>query len=389
MFRHAREPSIRDEITTVIRGWRQPQESVSRQIAQPRRGDTTPFASMCRSFAASIPLGAIFLGLAPQATFCRRFATGILCVLFAASTASAQVDLPNAKPIPMFQVLPHADDETAIERGERELTRYHFGKDLRRPFLYPIVGPSGRSLTRMGHPHDPHTHSHHNSVWVSHHKLNGVDFWGDYGKDLGTIATKRPVRYDDSDDEALLEFEHAWKNAQGETLLDEVRTIRVRPRGKQDYLVILDLKLSAPAGKPATFDKTPFGLVGVRMAKSIGVHDGGGTIRNSAGGRDEQEVLWKQAKWVDYSGPIRPNVQEGITLIDHPQNPNHPTYFHVRGDGWMGASLTFDAPRTIEPGSPLHLRYGLWVHAGVPEAETIESVFQEFAKTEPPPPKKK
>ena len=36
--------------------------------------------------------------------------------------------------------------------------------------------------------------------------------------------------------------------------------------------------------------------------------------------------------------------------MDHPGNPNHPSAFHVREDGWMGASLTFKAPITIEPG---------------------------------------
>src|SRR5690606_29364848 len=108
------------------------------------------------------------------------------------SVATAQVELPNAKPIPRLQVLPHAHDQTGIEFNTRELTRYHFGKDGRRPFLYPLIGPAGRSLTRIGHPHDPHTHSHHNSVWVTHHNVNGVNFWADYGNDLGVIVTKRP-----------------------------------------------------------------------------------------------------------------------------------------------------------------------------------------------------
>ena len=56
-----------------------------------------------------------------------------------------------------------------------------------------------------------------------------------------------------------------------------------------------------------TFGKTPFGLVGVRMAKPIGIHDGGGTIRNSEGNVDEQGdngCFWKRARWCDYSGPI-------------------------------------------------------------------------------------
>ena len=84
--------------------------------------------------------------------------------------------------------------------------------------------------------------------------------------------------------------------------------------------------------------------------------------------------------------PEIPDSSAGITLLDHPVNPNHPTVFHVRDDGWMGASLTFDAPRTIDPGTPLKLRYGLWIHSGVQAAEQINAQFDEFAQIGDPPP---
>jgi hypothetical protein len=134
-----------------------------------------------------------------------------------------------------------------------------------------------------------------------------------------------------------------------------------------------------------TLGKTNFGVIGVRMAKTIGVHDGGGMIRNSEGAVNEPQVHEKPARWVDYSGAITAQAREGITLLDHPINPNHPTVFHVRDDGWMGAALNFAGPRTIEPGRPLKLRYGLWVHAGVPAASTIDEQFAAFAKIGDPP----
>jgi hypothetical protein len=52
----------------------------------------------------------------------------------------------------------------------------------------------------------------------------------------------------------------------------------------------------------------------------------------------------------------------------------------------MGAALTFVAPRTVEPGQPLKLRYGLWVHAGAPALAQIDEQFAEFAKIGDVPP---
>lgn len=291
--------------------------------------------------------------------------------------------LPSAKPVPRMQVLPLPHEQASIERDGQEISRYHFSTQDRRPFLYPIIGPSGKSLTRMGHPRDANGHSHHNSVWVAHHDVDGISFWGDTGK--GRIVQKK-IRYEDTDDEALIEAENAWNDDAGQTLLKEVRTLRFRPQAEGQWLLVIDLVFTAD--KPVTLGKTSFGPVAVRMAKTIGVHDGGGTMRNSAGSINEKEIFWKPAKWVDYSGPMPKGAIEGITLMDHPTNPNHPAVYHVRDDGWMGASTTFAEPRVIDQEHPLALRYALWVHGGLPSAEAINAQFEAFAKLEAPPPAK-
>ncbi len=47
----------------------------------------------------------------------------------------------------------------------------------------------------------------------------------------------------------------------------------------------------------------------------------------------------------------------------------------------MGPALTHLGERVIEPGKPLRLRYGLYVHGGKPAVETLEGRWGEFAKT--------
>lgn len=144
-----------------------------------------------------------------------------------------------------------------------------------------------------------------------------------------------------------------------------------------EWFLHLELKLT-PKTDPVTLGQTPFGPIGVRMAKTIGVHDGGGRILNSAGARNEKEVFWQPAQWVDYAGPVTDSVSAGITLMDHPNNPGHPAIFHVRDDGWMGASLTQRGPLKIERAQPLILRYGLSIHAGTPSVEEIAAKYAKY-----------
>jgi hypothetical protein len=283
------------------------------------------------------------------------------------------------KPVPRMQVVPLPRTELSFQRDGEEIARYYFGADQKRPFVFPLIGPSGRSLTRMGHPHDPETHSHHNSVWISHQSVDGVNFWEDRAGPR--IAHRRILQFVDGDTEAFVEAENAWLNAEGGTVIREFRRTAVQPLEGKEWLLLLDLEFRA-ADKSVTFGQSAFGLVGVRMAKTIGVHDGGGTIRNSEGGVDEAGCFRLRARWVDYAGPIVAGKQEGITLMDHPSNAHFPVPFHVRNDGWMGAAFSFPAAVEVKPGAPLRLRYGLYIHAGMPEPERLQARWEAFSKSE-------
>lgn len=285
------------------------------------------------------------------------------------------------RPVPRMQVVPQPYDQVSFQRDGVEITRYHFGTNLNRTFLFPVVGPGGRPLTRMGHPQDPTGHSHHNSIWFSHHDVDGVSFWEDKG--AGRVLHQRILKFDDGDNEASLVALNAWTMADGTVLMNERRRIAAQWLPDGEWLLVIDVELTA-ARDQVTLGKTPFGLLGVRMAKTIGVNDGGGTIRNSAGAVNEKEVFWKPARWVDYAGPVTSSANEGITLFDHPKNFNHPSVFHVRNDGWMGASLTFNEPRVLKRGEPLALRYGFYIHRGANATNEIAQQWAAFTRSVTP-----
>lgn len=294
--------------------------------------------------------------------------------------------LPSAKPIPRMQALPLPHHITSFQLDGRELTACHYDPQDMRPFWYPIRASKDVSLTRMGHPHDPLTHSHHNSVWVTHNSVNGLDFWGDHAKNQGRIVNVEISRegYEDTDELASMRMVNHWiSEADKSVQLIETRRTEIRPLdGAKSWLMIIDLEYTTLKGKTTTFGATGFGLVAVRVARSIGVHDGGGRILNSEGLVNEKAMFRLPARWVDYSGRIT-NEDDGfagITLMNHPMNPHNPTAFHVRDDGWMGACLSLDNPIEVTEEKKLRVRYALWVHDGVASQEQSDAQWQAFSE---------
>lgn len=294
--------------------------------------------------------------------------------------------LPEARAVPQVQAVPLPHHITSFQLDGRELTACHFDPAEMRPFWHPVRASREPGLTRMGHPHDPHGHSHHNSVWISHNLLNGLDFWGDHAKAQGRIVCAQVPReaYHDADDHASMRMVNHWiKVEDGSVQLVEQRRAEVRPLdGARSWLMVVDLELSPPKGGRAEFGATGFGLMAVRMARSIGVHDGGGRILDSEGRVNEKQIFRLPARWCDYSGRVTNEADGfgGITLMNHPVNPRNPTAFHVRDDGWMGCCLSLDEPVVIAEGETLRLRYGLWVHDGVPAPERVEEHWRLFTE---------
>jgi hypothetical protein len=186
-------------------------------------------------------------------------------------------------------------------------------------------------------------------------------------------------RLEEDKNSAWIEIRAVWRGNDG-PVLNENRRIRLEWISPTLWRIDIESELSCAKG-PIALGQTAFGFLGVRMAKTIGVIDGGGRILNSEGGLNEAGCFRKPARWMDYSGPVTATLDEGITLFDHPQNLNHPVEFHVRNDGWMGAATTFRNAYTIEPGTPLRLKHGLLVHSADATPATYQAEWERFAQT--------
>jgi hypothetical protein len=276
----------------------------------------------------------------------------------------------RARPVwPRAQVTSQPGDQVAFAVDGREVMRYHHGPGLRKPYVFPIVGPAGVPVLRLGHPRDPSGHGHHLGLWLGHQRVADENFW-EHRPDGPAIVHDRLLALDDGP-KATLRATSRWLGADHEPRLLDERTLTVTPvdqtsgaSGFGELLVDVTLRLSAPGKTPVTLGTSAYGPLGVRVARTMSERDGGGRLMNSEGRIGEPALMpHRRARWCDYSGPVAPNVINGVTLYDHPANEGHPCHFHVRADGWMGVAPTKERPLIVAAGAPLTLRYRLWVHA--------------------------
>lgn len=283
---------------------------------------------------------------------------------------------------PRCEVVPLPSREVSLRVEGVERTRWHASESAPRPFFYPLLGPSGETLTRMGHPGAPN-HDHHLSVWFAHHKLLGIDFWSN--QSTARIRQTEWLVYDDGNEQGLMAVRLGWFDGHDpQPLVEQELIAALRPFDGGEYGLELQSTFR-PKADAVEFQQTNFGFLAVRVAKGISVHFGGGQLRGSEGQTGEPALFGRRARWMDYSGPVavtregkRIAVTEGITYFDHPTNPGHPTKWHVREDGWMGASVCFDGPVATTKDSPLKLRYLLHVHSGEVDQARADELFRDW-----------
>lgn len=271
----------------------------------------------------------------------------------------------------------------------KPLTFYHLGPSFsekpeglslppfepRRPYFYPVYGPGNTSFTELGKPHDPTgSHAHHYSLWIAHADIAGKDFWSERGGWL--IHQQFDLMEDGPLFARFLQRIH-WTYGE-QALLKEKRQVTYYLPSDSFRLIDLELELTPTGGEPLILGKTPFGFLAVRVAQSLTVFDGSGEILTSEGYRNEEGALGKRSAWLDLSGPIGQSSWGGVAILDHPDNPRYPTFWHCRNDGWAGAAFNYEDPWVLEPGYPLHLRYRILLHQHNAKEGEVARRYEEF-----------
>lgn len=301
--------------------------------------------------------------------------------------------------------LTRSDDRVRIEIGGKLFSEYIF-KGAQKPYLYPVLAADGTELTRnypmktdvAGEVKD---HPHHRSLWFTHGDVNGLDFWAESGGAKQGKIVSESVEQATKDGAGIIRARNRWVGPDGAVHLTDETTIRVRgiPEGR---LLDYEVTLKAPANKPAVFGDTKEGSMAIRlplwmtpphtyspMKGKREKHDGKGTIINDSG--QKNDATWgKKSTWVDYYAPKDGKVY-GVAMFDHPSNPRHPTWWHVRSYALFAANPfghhdfenLKDQPKagdlTIPAGGSVTFRWRFYFHEGDENTAKVAEKFKAYA----------
>jgi hypothetical protein len=303
--------------------------------------------------------------------------------------------------------------------GDKLFTSFLYPDTLEKPVLYPVFTSNGTDVTRgfplNTKPGDPTDHPHHIGIWFNYENVNGLDFWNnsyaipkEKKNAYGWIKTDR-ILETKGGQKGVLSYHANWKNQQNETLLEETTRFEFRQVGHKR---IIDRTTTLKANMVVNFKDAKDGMLGIRLAHALQIPtdkdqkftDDKGNVTIVKGGTDNipngnyitsegitGDSAWStRARWCKVYGKMR-NDSVSVVIIDHPKNPNYPTFWHARGYGLFAANPLgekiftngkTEKNLTLKKGESVTFRYRIVIDEGMRSIsnDSINKLAADFAK---------
>lgn len=243
-----------------------------------------------------------------------------------------------------------------------------------KPYFHPLAIPGTDDVFTSFRPPD---HNWHLGFWFSWKLINGVNFWE---PDTNAATRVLSQKVTPSDDKTFLTEAVLSYLAKGKELVHEKRTVRVTTQPNGNYTLAWDSTFTAQDVE-AVFSTTPAkkdkegkrwatgGYAGLmlRFADSPGFSY---TFANAEGQADVMTCGETSERVEVVATAQASGAKAKITVLDHPENPRHPTPWFARysavdhkGRGYylVGPSMIFHEPLTLAPGASARFRYTVTV----------------------------
>jgi len=318
-----------------------------------------------------------------------------------------------------IQIVPNdAGRRVDVTIDGKPFTSYIYPTTIKKPVLYPLRTANGTIVTR-GFPLEPRKgervdHPHHIGLWFNHGDVNGFDFWNnsdDIGPDraprMGSIVHRRVVDAKSGAEQGQLQVESDWIAADGSVLLRE--DTRFIFRGGKEMRSIERVTTLTAREKRVVFRDNKEGVIGMRVARGLEQPSTTPEVFTDASGKPTKvpvldnagvtgqytsseglkgDAVWgTRGRWTMLQGTVD-SEQVTIAMLDHPSNPNFPTYWHARGYGLFAANplgrKVFDEKQpevtvTLEPGASTTFRHRVLILGGKASADAIEREHRAFS----------
>jgi len=306
--------------------------------------------------------------------------------------------------------------------GQRLFTSFLYPDTLEKPVLWPINASGGTMVTRgfplQPLPGDPTDHPHHVGLWFNFENVNGLDFWNnsyaipaDKKHLYGWIKTDKIIKTSNGD-KGVLSYHANWVNQKNEVLLEETTTFEFTGTAHRR---IIDRSTTLKANTDILFTDAKDGMLGLRVAHELQIpsmtdqkftdNKGNVTIvKKSADsvasgnyltseGRQGDDAWSTRAIWCKMYGKMG-NDSISIVIIDHPANPNYPTFWHARGYGLFAANPLGEKIFTngkseknlrLKRGESVRFYYRIIIHDDKEtiSAKQVNELANDFAKNKP------
>ncbi len=244
----------------------------------------------------------------------------------------------------------------------------------RSSYVHPIYGLDGEVLTEDF----PKDHYHHRGLFWSwpHVKVGEqeTDLWmltgirHQFERWLGREARSA---------NAALGVQNGWFIGDRK-VVEETVWLRVSPATAGGRAIDVELTW-LPLKEPLTLrgaEGKSYGGLTLRFAPRTGE-----TIITTPAGRSKADLPIAHLPWADLSAHFAgANAPSGAAIFIPPDHPDYPPEWLTRHYGVLCVGWPGVKEQTFPPNKPIHVRYRVWIHRGVPDAGKLKQVYAEYVR---------